>query len=84
MNVEVAKVKEAVEKRMQVAKDELTNIRAAYTAQEKELESLGEEVSTTKDQSIHTFRLFLTRSLTFLRIKTFRIKLPLLRGLGTI
>ena len=48
LNIEVAKVRGAVEARMQVAKDELKSIGANYTAQERELESLGEEVSRTK------------------------------------
>jgi len=52
MNVEVAKVRVTVEKKMQVAKDELRNIRASYNAQEKALESLGEEVSRTETQLI--------------------------------
>jgi len=65
LNIEVAKVRGAVEARMQVAKDELKSIGATYTAQQRELESLGEEVSGTGILYKSQFQSFLMRTPRF-------------------
>lgn len=75
LHIEVAKVRGAVEARMRVAKDELKSIGATFTAQQRELVSLDEEVSGTKMLYKSQFQSFLMRTPRFPRKNKFRSQL---------